>query len=61
MAELLDRHPGEERDIQPGSARGETGAAGIGRKVIPRVRTPVCCVQYAMLSGNAACNAYCTP
>jgi hypothetical protein len=36
-------------------------AACIARKVIPRVRPPVCCVQYSPPKPDAACNVYCTP
>jgi hypothetical protein len=33
----------------------------IARKVIPRVRTPVCCVQYAAQDRHVAYNADCAP
>ena len=35
--------------------------ACIARKVIPRVRPPVCCVQYTAPSRHIACNVHCTP
>src|ERR1019366_9749464 len=34
--------------------------ACIARKVIPRVRPPVCCVQYTAPSRLIACNVHCT-
>jgi hypothetical protein len=36
-------------------------AAGIARKVIPHVRPPVCCVQYALSTHDTASNVDCTP
>ncbi len=42
--------------------RDEMGPnAGIARSVIPRVKPPVCCVQYAGRSGNIAAIPPCIP
>ena len=38
-----------------------TSVACIARKVIPRVSTPVCCVQYTCPNHVIASNVDCTP
>ena len=42
------------------AATGAAGSACIARNVIPRVRPPVYCVQYARRDGNMPANAVCT-
>ena len=48
--------------LRPRVLRARAKAAVcIARNVIPRVRPPVCCVQYGTSKPDTACNVYCTP
>ncbi len=47
--------------IHSGSPGAFSASVCIARKVIPRVRPHVYCVQHATRSRDITCNAYCTP